>query len=285
MLGAWDSTTVEAMGDGRYRAVIGPEWVLAMTPQGGVIAAVAARAMAAELATDQPLRSIHSVFVSPVMPGPVEITVTVLRRGRSMSQAQVTVANEGSASGFTALALFGGDRQGFEFTELVMPEVPDPDRCQSGRGPFPPGVAEELPDPWPFWDQIVENRVALGSPWWEDAAPDVGEAASWFRFDHPPVLDGGLMDPLGLLVLVDVMPSAVFRRLGRTEERWFGPSADLTVHVFGHATPGWILSHTKAHQAGDGYASVEAALWDPRGEGGPKLVAWGTQQMFFTKMP
>ena len=92
------------------------------------------------------------------------------------------------------------------------------------------------------------------------------------------------MDQLALLVLVDVMPSAVFRRIGRTDERWFGPSADLTVHVFGHATPGWILAHSKAHQAGDGYASVEMALWDPRAEGGPKLVAWGTQQMFFTKI-
>ena len=39
--GAWDSTTVEPLGDGRYRAVIGPEWVLAMaamSPPWGTIA-------------------------------------------------------------------------------------------------------------------------------------------------------------------------------------------------------------------------------------------------------
>ena len=44
---AWESTEVEALGDGAYRATIGPEWVLAMVPQGGVLAAVGARAMAA----------------------------------------------------------------------------------------------------------------------------------------------------------------------------------------------------------------------------------------------
>ena len=39
-----------------------------------------------------------------------------------------------------------------------------------------------------------------------------------------------------------------------------------------------------AHHAGDGYASAEMALWDPRAEGGPRLVAWASQQMFFTKI-
>ena len=59
---------------------------------------------------------------------------------------------------------------------------------------------------------------------------------------------------------------------------------DLSVHLFGHATPGWILAHSKAHHAGDGYASAEMALWDPRAEGGPALVAWASQQMFFTRI-
>jgi len=98
------------------------------------------------------------------------------------------------------------------------------------------------------------------------------------------VTGDGMLDPLALLVMADVMPGAVFEKLGPREQGWFAPSIDLSVHLFGHATPGWILAHSKAHHAGDGYASAEMALWDPRGDGGPRLVAWAAQQMFFTKV-
>ena len=55
------------------------------------------------------------------------------------------------------------------------------------------------------------------------------------------------------------------------------PSADLTVHVFRDAQSEWILGHNFARHAGDGYASLEMALWDPA----VGLLAYGTQTMFF----
>jgi acyl-CoA thioesterase len=285
--GAWDSTVVEAMGDGRYRAVIGEEWVLALVPQGGLIAAIAARAMTAELGTDLPLRAIHGVFARPVPAGPVEAHVTVIRRGRSVSQAKVDLCAAGGEIGYSAVAVFGGDRAGFSFTELVYPDVPDPDDCPSFREPPPPEAGEEwqLDDgPLPFWGEVLDGRGGIGHPPWDDSPRGAAEVANWFAFDHPPVLDNGLMDPLALLIMADVMPGSVFERLGPRERGWFAPSVDLSVHLFGHATPGWILAHAKAHHAGDGYASAEMALWDPRADGGPALVAWAAQQMFFTKM-
>ena len=59
---------------------------------------------------------------------------------------------------------------------------------------------------------------------------------------------------------------------------WFGPSADFTIHVFAPGRPGWLLAHNQARQAGDGYASIEMALWDPTDW---SLVAYSTQVMFF----
>lgn len=281
---AWRSSAVTPLGDGRYQATIGPEWVLAMVPQGGLIAAVAARAMAAELQTDQPLRSIHGVFASPVPHGQVVADVRVLRRGRSVSQAEVTVRAPDAAAGFSALAVFGGDRPGFAFTELAFPEVPDADDCRSWREPPPPESGFVDAKQWQFWEEVLEGRGAIGHAPWEDVPRTSAECASWFRFDDPPTTPDGRMDQLALLVMADVMPGSVFERIGPTEERWFAPSVDLSVHLFGHATPGWILAHAKAHHAGDGYASAEMALWDPRAEGGPALVAWASQQMLFTRM-
>ena len=42
----WTSTEVESLGGGRYAATIGESWQLLLVPQGGVLAAIAARAMA-----------------------------------------------------------------------------------------------------------------------------------------------------------------------------------------------------------------------------------------------
>jgi len=279
---AWDATTVTALGDGRYTATVTEHWMLLVVPQGGVLAAIAARAMEAELGTGQELRSIHGVFASPVPEGPVEITVEVLRRGRSMSQAQATVRAPGAKAGFTALAAFGHVRTGFTFTELTMPEVPLPDDCPSYRDPPPPESGFGDGPQFPFWRDVLEGRPALGSPPWDRPAGLPAEVATWFRFEDAPLDESGGFDQLALLVAADMMPSAVFERLGGFEERMFAPSVDLTVHLETVPRGEWILNHNKAHFAADGYASAEATLWDPVGEHGPTLLAWATQLMFFT---
>lgn len=289
--GPWAATSVTAAGDGRYTATIGPEWVLVVAPQGGVLAAVAARAMAAELgeladAGDpvQNLRSLHGVFASPVPAGPVVVDVQVLRRGRSVSQVQATLRAVDAKAGFTALAVFGGSREGFAFTELTYPEVPDPEGLRSFRDPLPPEAGDIEMEPVPFWQEVLEGRPALGTPFWDPSPRERAESAQWFRFDRAPIGPDGRLDPYSAFVIADVMPNAVFEKVNPTESRWFAPSTDLTVHLFGAGTPGWILAHYKAHFAGDGYASVDAALWDPRGTDGPELLAYATQQMLFTRV-
>lgn len=283
--GFWDSTRVEPAGDRRYAATIGPEWQLAMVPQGGVLAAIAARAMEAELGTGQSLRSFHGVFVSPVPVGAVDIDVEVLRRGRSMSQVQATLRAPGAEAGFTALAAFGHSRSGFAYTDLTMPDVPPPEACVSFRDPLPPELAEYDHPPLRFWVDVLEGKPALGHPPWDPSPRGAAEAAGWYRFEQPPLDDRGEFDPLALLVAADMMPSAVFEPVNHAEQGWFAPSVDLTVHLTG-ACPrhAWILNHNRAHYAGDGYASAQSALWDPDGDAGPTLLAWATQIMFFTRV-
>ena len=162
-----------------------------------------------------------------------------------------------------------------------MPDVPGPDEVPSFRDGLPPEAPEEFRrDPLPFWEQVVEGKPGIGHPPWEDYEPVTSERATWQRLDDPPLLPDGRLDPVAYLVLSDMMPGAVAEKLGPTPDRsWFGPSADLTVHLFKPATPGWLLAHNKARWAGDGYASVDMALWDPSDR---SLVAYATQMMFFT---
>ncbi len=260
---------------GRWRAALTDDWSAPSGPQGGVVAGVAVRAIAAALdAPAQRLRSVTAVFAAPVRAGATEIDVTVLRRGRSISQATATVRNAGADAGCTAIAVFGDARDGFEFVDLVPPVAPPPDACRSFREPAPPGFERRVP--FSYWDH-VEGRTALGHAPWDRWVPTTSERAYWYRFDDPPLAGDGTLDPVALVTLCDTMPGAIAERMGPGLPFWMPPSADLTVHVFGDARPGWLLAHNRARWAGDGYASAEIALWD-----GDRLVAYGTQMMLFT---
>ena len=79
----------DGAGDGAFRAFVGEEWNCPIVPHGGLMTATTVRAMTAELDDpEQTLRSVTTVFAAQVQAGPVDIDVTVLRRGRSISQAQ-----------------------------------------------------------------------------------------------------------------------------------------------------------------------------------------------------
>ena len=83
------------------------------------------------------------------------------------------------------------------------------------------------------------------------------------HFDESPRTEDGLLDPLALVVLSDTMVGAVSERVGPGQPLWLVPSADLTVHLFGAPSSEWLLAHKRARRAGDGYVSLELALWDP----------------------
>jgi len=277
----WGDLEIEACTStpGRFTGTISEAWMLAVVPQGGIVAALAVAAMSDVLGErEQRLRTVTAVFAGKVATGPVDIDVQVLRRGRSMSQLTATVRNPGEEAGLTAVAAFGAPRRGFEFTDLAKPQVDGPDGLRSFRDPLPEGVDFEFArPPMPFWEEIVEARPVIGRPPWEPFQDGPPETAYWYRLDDPPVLGDGTLDPAGLIVLCDTMPGAVGQKLGPDAGPWFGPSVDLTVHVLDAAPPGWLLAHNRARHAGDGYASVEQALWTADG----RLVAYATQLMFF----
>lgn len=280
MATGWDDLELTG-GDGRYATAVSACWELAVVPQGGIIAAMAVRAMERELGDPtQTLRTMTAMFAGQVAGGPVEIDVQLLRRGRSMSQLTATVRNPGADAGLTAIAAFGGSRRGFEFTELVFPAVPGPEGLRSFRDPLPEGVDFEFDrSPMPFWEEIIESRPAIGRPPWEEFVDGPAEAAFWYRLDDPPLLPDGMLDPVAPIVMCDTMPSSVGQKVGPAAGPWFAPSVDYTLHLFRPASSGWLLAHHKARHAGDGYASVELSLWDPVG---PHLVAYGTQVMLFS---
>ncbi|MHB8669390.1 MAG: acyl-CoA thioesterase [Acidimicrobiales bacterium] len=282
-----EETRVAEVGPGRYEAALDEAWNLRPLPQGGIVTALALRAMA-EMLDDpaQRLRTLHTTFVAQVAHGPVVIDAELLRRGRSMSHLRAEVTNPGADRGHLTTAVFGSARTGFAFTDLRPPTgLPGPLDCRSFRDPPPPeGAAFQ---PMPFWTLRVEGRPALGHAPWEDYLPDRADRAIWYRFDDAPFLDDGALDPLAIVVIADTMPGAVSEKIGPQERMWFAPSVDLTVHLLDECRSEWVLAHNTARFAGEGYASADMALWDCGSDGTdtPRLVAYATQLFLFTFLP
>jgi acyl-CoA thioesterase len=268
---------------GRYEGVVSEDWTIRPFPQGGALALATASAMSLEL--DDPtqrLRMLHTTFVAPVEVGPIEVDVEVVRRGRSMSHVRGEVRNPGSAHGSLTTAVFGASRRGFEFTDLEPPVGFIPlAEAPSFRDPKPP---EDEGFPTQFWERVLEGRAAIGHASWDEYTPDRAETGTWYRLDEPPMCEDGTQDLLSLLVYADTMPGAVGEKLGPTERTgWFGPSVDFACHLFSAPSSEWVFGHNRARFAGDGYGSIDMAVWDFGADGtGPgRLLAYATQLCFF----
>lgn len=277
------ATSVRPAGPGCFSAELDHRWNLRPLPQGGIITAIALRAMETELDhPDQSPRTLHTTFAAQVAHGPLEVVVEPLRRGRSMSQLRAEVRNPGTERGHLTTCVFGSTREGFSFLDLSPPEhIPDPGGCPSFRQPPPADVAAG--EPMAFWEEMVEGRAVLGHAPWDDFVPGRAEKVYWYRFDEPP-MEGDRLDPLALVVLADTMPGAVGERIGPSDRVWFAPSVDLTVHLLDDCRSSWVLAHNRGRYAGDGYASADMALWDcgEDGRSRPRLVAYATQLFLFS---
>ena len=164
-----------------------------------------------------------------------------------------------------------------------MPDVPPPEECVSFRDPPPPEAGMPEGPLFPFWTRCPRDarRSAMHRGTRRSAAQP---GRAWFRFEQSPTDEHGGFDPLALLVAADMMPSAVFEKVGTSEHGWFAPSVDLTVHLTGVPSGGWILNHNRAHYATDGYPSAECALWDPYTDDGPTLLRGQPQIMVFSAL-
>jgi len=261
---------------GRYEVELSPEWNAPFTPQGGLMTAIAARAMETHLGRpEQQLRTITAMFVSQISPGPVFVDVSLLRAGRRMSQLTATLTTAEGTVGLTTVAVFGSDRRGFVFTDATMPEVPPADECPSFRD-TPRDATGIVPSP--LWD-LVEGRLAQGHHPWDNPAPTTSEQVYWYRFDDPPLRADGRMDRLAGLVLSDLMIGSAYERMGSGLPVWLAPSADLTVHLFEEAQSPWLLARNRARRADQGYLSLELELWDPDRRA---LCAFATQLALLT---
>ena len=121
-----DATAITALGGGAHTAVCDPAWDAPRGPNGGYLAAIVLRAMAAELDdASRPARSITLHYLRPPHGGALRVDVVVERSGRTLSTLSARLTQDDRLC-VMAIAAFAGafpDAEGAQFS-APMPDVP-----------------------------------------------------------------------------------------------------------------------------------------------------------------
>lgn len=255
------ATAVEPLGDGTYAATMDTGWWVARGPNGGYVAAVLLRALAAE--TDDAARAPRSLtvhYAAPPAEGPVRIETRVERRGRSLTSLSARMT-QGGALVALALAAFSAPRPDRHDFDALRP----PAAGRPGEGIAPDRPRDLLPPVARRWD----FRGALGSP--PFAGADEALTGGWVRLAEPRVADA-----LVVAAMADAWFPAAFARL--TEPAAL-PTIDLTIHfraplpLPGSEPDDWFLAAFRSRHARDGFVEEDGEIWSAAGE----LVAQSRQ--------
>jgi hypothetical protein len=253
-------TAVERVDERRYRGGIDPGWAVidGAAPNGGYVMALAARAMRDPLPHPDPV-TLTAHFLVPPSPGEVTVEVDVLRTGRRHSTVSASLRQDDRELArllgtFADLSAAGGPTR----VDRRPPALPPKDECVAFTDQAEERATGAMPAP-PIalrFDHHIP-ATALG---WTQGRPSgngaIGGYVSW--------RDGLPMDTLGLLVVADCYPPAVFDS-GIGGIGWV-PTIELTVQVRKRPSPGDLRTWFTTTAVTDGYLEEDGEVWDAEGD-------------------
>jgi acyl-CoA thioesterase len=257
---------------GVYDAELGEGWRIGGGVNGGMLLAIAGRALAAELGAahgDRPAHpdplAISAYYLTPGIPGRAAVRTSVVRRGRAVSTGQASLLQDDGAGGeverMRCLATYGdlAAVDGDLTTSAQPPELPPPDRCVSAAQ-APPDFLKHA-----SLLQRLDMRLDPATTGWALGKPSGnGVIRGWLR-----MADGREPDPLLLLLAVDALPPVAFE-LGLPG---WTPTLELTAHVRARPAPGWLRVNLTNRTLAGGFLEEDAEVWDSEG----RLVALSRQ--------
>ena len=246
-----EETRVEAIGDGRWRSTPSDRWNIGDNANGGYAMSTALRAMRDVAGHPDPL-SVTTHFLRPLQPdgSAVEVTVELVRSGRSLSVVRGTISHHGKDR-LTVLAAFGDlsvpASSAPGSVTVPAPATPAPDDCLDRSG-LEQGVQLPILE---RLDVMIHPQRAV------HAGSDDAVMEGWIRFS-----DGTAPSTLSLPLFADAFPPTLFAKLGRVG--WV-PTVELTVHVRRRPAPGWIQAWFECDDLVDGRMIESGTLWDSTG--------------------
>jgi acyl-CoA thioesterase len=245
-----EDTQVRREGDA-WVADLEPRWNVGNNPNGGYLLAIAARALVEETGRPDPV-TITAHYLSPPGPGSVTIRTEIVKPGRTFVTAQASII-QGDRERVRVLAAFGDltTREGPTRISAQPPSIPPPDECES-LADLSRQAGRLVPEAMNRYDLLLPPD----SPWGKPGEGDPFEITGWIRFK-----DGTEPDALSVVTFADAFPPTL---LGAVAGGWV-PTIELTVHLRGRPTPGWLLGTFKTRVLVNGLLEEDGELWDSKG--------------------
>jgi acyl-CoA thioesterase len=242
-------------------------WMIGKGVNGGLLMCLAAAALRSQVDRDgahpDPL-ALSAYFVLPTSPGPISLTTTVLRAGRTMSTGQVVLSQPGPddhpQERMRALATFGdlGDRMAPHVRSAPAPVIPPPEECVSRQ------AAPDFLQHSSLVSRMDLRLDPVSAGWLHGKPSGLGVLSGWVRFS-----DGREPDPMALLWALDALPPVAFD-LGLYG--WV-PTLEFSAHLRGRPAPGWLQVQLRTENVIGGLMEEDARIWDSGG----RLVALSRQ--------
>lgn len=256
-----EASRVEPVGEGRFSADVPDGWQQGRGAFGGLGIGIGVRALEA-VEAERPLRALTAELPGPLLPGPADLRVQTLRRGRGLSTLEALVVQDGEVK-VRVSGVFGGARvaePGF------APEPPAP-----GDWRAVPAVPQgSVPPPFA---RFFEYRVTGPAPFSGGAEP---VAAGWIR----PRVALARWGPAEVAAMADAYWPALF-----ATTTGFRPMAtvtftlQLTDRALALPSDAPLFYRARALAASAGYVSELRELWTADGE----LVALNPQTFVIIK--
>jgi acyl-CoA thioesterase len=220
---------------------------------GGYVMVLGARAMAERAERPDPV-SVTTHYLAPVRPGPVRIVTELVRAGgRHRTVAASIVQHETTCA--RMIGTFGElpASAGPAAMTATAPNMPTPDDLAPTEFTDPSGEAVQE-----IFERLEFRTEPAMAGWLRGEPTGRGVQEGWCRW-----AEGGEMDTMGLLLVADAYPAAVYD-LSPAHVTWT-PTIELTVHVLARPSMGWLAAHFAAHTAASGYFEEDGRFWDASG--------------------
>jgi acyl-CoA thioesterase len=236
------------------------DWMQGRAGFGGLVAALALKAMRGHVPDDRKARSLMVSFIGPVGKGDFSIHTSILRSSKSVTHAEARVVQDESVK-CVVLGSFGEDRG--SVVKFLPPKRPDM--------PGPEGI-EELPyieGLTPAFSRHLIYRWALGDLPFSGSGG--GEIGGWFSFRET----ADCLSEEWLVALADAWPTPVLSMLTAPAAASSLSWEMRFVHMDRPACSldDWWCYHSIVDSAEKGYIHERAAIWDAAG----KLAAFSRQ--------
>jgi acyl-CoA thioesterase len=252
-------TAIATVTPGHHRAELGDAWWIGPGPNGGYMAAVLLRAIAA--ATADPKRAPRSLTVHYVRRperGVADIFTTIERAGRSLSTVSARLVQHDRLVAVAIAALSEPRRPA---QPLVLPATRMP--VVAPLADAPRWHAAEGSPAAGFHEQFEMRWAIPETPW---SGSDVAGSAAWVRLAEPRVPDAAVV-----ALFADALPPAVFSVARAFADVGPVPTVDLTVHfraplpLAGVTADDFLLCSFTTRGVSEGFLEEDGEIWTADG--------------------